>query len=121
MRAASPGGQRGRVLGIIATDNTFHKSDHRGAEVWVGKCIHCNTHLVVGLDGVPISQATIEHIVPRTRGGTNDLENLALACARCNREKGIRHDPRRSDAARAQEVITRLQERRRQRWRDPLR
>ncbi|MBE9116051.1 HNH endonuclease [Lusitaniella coriacea LEGE 07157] len=29
----------------------------------------------------------IEHIIPRDRGGTDDLENLALACFHCNRRK----------------------------------
>ncbi|MEQ8971548.1 MAG: HNH endonuclease signature motif containing protein [Coleofasciculus sp. C1-SOL-03] len=26
----------------------------------------------------------IDHIMPRSLGGTDDLENLALACQRCN-------------------------------------
>lgn len=30
----------------------------------------------------------VEHIVSRQHGGTTDLENLALACGRCNRHKG---------------------------------
>ena len=29
----------------------------------------------------------IDHIVPRSRGGTNDPRNLALACAPCNLDK----------------------------------
>lgn len=32
----------------------------------------------------------IEHIVPRRYGGTDDLENLALACPACNLHKGDR-------------------------------
>lgn len=30
---------------------------------------------------------TMEHIVPLSRGGTDDLDNLALACFPCNRRK----------------------------------
>lgn len=30
----------------------------------------------------------VDHIVPRSAGGTNDPENLTAACARCNRAKG---------------------------------
>ena len=30
----------------------------------------------------------IEHIVPRSKGGTDRVSNLALACAPCNRRKG---------------------------------
>jgi hypothetical protein len=29
----------------------------------------------------------VEHVVPRARGGTDDLANLALACHRCNPSK----------------------------------
>ncbi|HRW06739.1 MAG TPA: HNH endonuclease signature motif containing protein [Caldilineaceae bacterium] len=29
----------------------------------------------------------VEHIVPVSRGGTDDLENLALACSGCNSRK----------------------------------
>lgn len=29
-----------------------------------------------------------DHIVPLSRGGTNDLDNLATACVTCNRSKG---------------------------------
>lgn len=30
----------------------------------------------------------IDHVVPLSRGGTEDLRNLALSCAECNLEKG---------------------------------
>jgi hypothetical protein len=30
----------------------------------------------------------VEHIVPRAKGGRNDVGNLCLACPRCNRYKG---------------------------------
>lgn len=33
-------------------------------------------------------QATREHVIPRSRGGTDDWENLAMACARHNRKRG---------------------------------
>ena len=36
--------------------------------------------------------ATIEHILPRTLGGDNDLRNLGVAHRRCNGEKGRRWD-----------------------------
>jgi 5-methylcytosine-specific restriction endonuclease McrA len=109
--------KRRRVLDIIATDTTFVRADFRGREVWLGKCLHCNAHLMVDLSGEPISRATIEHIVPRVHGGTDALENLGLACARCNQGKGSRHDPRYLKDERAQKLVARLQERRRERWR----
>jgi 5-methylcytosine-specific restriction endonuclease McrA len=37
---------------------------------------------------VPRDSITIDHIVPLSKGGLDVAENLALACERCNREKG---------------------------------
>ena len=111
--------KRRKVLDIIATDATFERSEFRGREVWLGKCLHCNTYLMVDLQGEPISRATIEHIIPQAHGGTEELENLGLACARCNQGKGSRHDHRYHKDARAQELVQRLLARRRERWRDP--
>lgn len=104
------------LLEILATDSTFERLDD-GA--WEGRCLHCNARLRVAADGAAISRVTIEHIVPRSAGGTNALDNLALACAGCNHEKGRRHDARGLGDARAAEVITALLEKRRARWRDP--
>lgn len=30
---------------------------------------------------------TIDHVIPQVRGGSDDVENLALACFNCNRKK----------------------------------
>jgi 5-methylcytosine-specific restriction endonuclease McrA len=34
--------------------------------------------------------ATLDHIVPRARGGADGPENLTLSCKRCNQAKGCR-------------------------------
>jgi 5-methylcytosine-specific restriction endonuclease McrA len=36
------------------------------------------------------SQLTIDHVVPRYRGGKHSWENLVAACPQCNRRKGGR-------------------------------
>jgi hypothetical protein len=33
---------------------------------------------------------TVEHLVPRTRGGRTSPENLTVACRACNRRRGTR-------------------------------
>ena len=50
-------------------------------EKWRRACAYC------GADAVPLQ---IDHIHPRSLGGTNRISNLALACAPCNQRKGNR-------------------------------
>lgn len=109
-----------RVLAVVATDNTYERTVLDGQRVWVGKCIHCNKKLVIADDGTPLGNATIEHIWPRTRGGGNDLPNIALACAGCNREKGKRHDRKAATQSRLPEIVEELRRRRASRWREPV-
>lgn len=108
-----------RILGIVATDRTFAASTLDGAKVWIGKCIHCSAKLVIRDDGRPLGAATIEHIWPQSQGGDDQLANLALACDRCNREKGTRHDHKPSNDPRLAEIVETLRRRRAERWRDP--
>lgn len=32
----------------------------------------------------------VDHVIPRSRGGCDELFNLALACTKCNQRKGAR-------------------------------
>ncbi len=105
------------LLAAAVTDNTFERTLLDGREVWVGKCLHCGSKLVVAHDGRALGEATLEHVWPETQGGTNDVQNLAVACARCNREKGSRHDAK--GGQRLDEVVALLRARRMERWRDP--
>ncbi len=107
-----------RILDIVATDRTFEPVEHGGRPAWEGKCIHCNRRLLVSVRGDLLGTATLEHIVPRTHGGTDELENVALACGPCNHEKGVRHDRQRPDDPGLVAVVNRLRRRRRERWRD---
>jgi 5-methylcytosine-specific restriction endonuclease McrA len=105
------------LLAAAVTDNTFEKTTLDGKLVWVGKCIHCNSKLVVDNNGRAMGEATLEHVWPETQGGTNDVMNLAVACARCNREKGSRHDHK--GGQRLDEIVAVLKARRTERWRNP--
>jgi len=112
------GRTRRRILEIIATDSGFHPVELRDGPGYEGPCIHCQARLLVEHDGSPVGDVTIEHIVPKSRDGTDALENLALACGRCNHQKGVRHDARVA-SARALEVEAALLQRRAQRFRAP--
>jgi len=110
---------RRRLLWCAATDRTFERIELADGPALAGKCLHCGRKLVLRIDGEPVSRATIEHIVPRGHGGGDSLENLGIACARCNHGKGARLDVRRASDPTLQRVIETLRERRRERWRDP--
>jgi 5-methylcytosine-specific restriction endonuclease McrA len=108
------------LLWCAATDRTFTRTQIDGVHALVGKCIHCGRKLALDLSGQPLSRATLEHILPRHHGGTDALENLAIACDRCNAQKGYRHDCRRNDDPRLSRVVETLRARRHERWREPL-
>jgi 5-methylcytosine-specific restriction endonuclease McrA len=50
-------------------------------EKWGRKCAYCSR------TSVPLE---VEHIVPKSRGGSNRVSNLTLSCHKCNQEKGSR-------------------------------
>ncbi|NJL78763.1 MAG: HNH endonuclease [Richelia sp. RM2_1_2] len=37
---------------------------------------------------LPAQNLTLDHLKPKSRGGSNSLENLRLACFRCNKSRG---------------------------------
>ena len=110
---------RTRALLLLAAenDNTFERVTVRGSEYWVGRCIHCQSKVSVPLAAGEPASGTLEHIVPKHHGGSDALENLSVACARCNQGKGKRLDKRKRDDPTLTRVIAALQERRRERQR----
>lgn len=36
----------------------------------------------------------VDHIIPKKLGGTDDFSNLQTLCAKCNRQKSAKIDPR---------------------------
>lgn len=63
--------QRGTLFGYEVKEYLLEKWEHQ--------CAYC------GKEGVPLE---IEHIVPRSRGGSDRVSNLTLACHDCNQRKG---------------------------------
>lgn len=46
-----------------------------------GLCHYCDKPIT-------FEEMTKEHIVPKSKGGTKKLSNMALACIKCNRKRG---------------------------------
>lgn len=53
----------------------------RLAEYWGRQCAYCRDQ---------VERLAIEHIIPKARGGSDDLTNLTLACHSCNSRKGTK-------------------------------
>ena len=46
------------------------------------RCIWCDCQVTPGVD------ASLDHVIPRERSGTNDAHNLVTACITCNSSRG---------------------------------
>lgn len=57
-------------------------------------CFYCGKAL-------GITTRTIDHVIPRSRGGSNRKENLVPACRPCNESKGARTISEYRDSVRA--------------------
>ena len=51
---------------------------------WGWQCAYCDKQL-------SDRDATIDHIIPKHKGGHSTRNNLACACTNCNRAKGSQH------------------------------
>lgn len=54
-----------------------------------GRCVYCGCEVAVRKrQGRRLDDATIDHVIPYARGGTDAWTNLVLACRECNESKG---------------------------------
>lgn len=65
--------QQGELAGYEVREYLFNK--------WERKCAYC------GAENLPLQ---IEHIQPKSQGGSNRISNLCLACETCNIKKGTK-------------------------------
>ena len=81
-------------LGVIYRDDTPKRTDmgvlppyqthkHTLYGMQEGICIGCEVLF-------PFRNFTVDHIVPKARGGTDHIENLQLLCGACNSVKGTK-------------------------------
>lgn len=59
----------------------YREEAHRLYGVQEGICKGCHTHF-------PFRVMEVDHILPKSRGGTDHPDNLQLLCSGCNRSKG---------------------------------
>ena len=73
--------QNAEISGIAYQHGTLHGTEVREyiLEKWGQKCSYCSAK------DTPLE---IEHIVPKSRGGSDCPANLCLACVPCNQRKG---------------------------------
>jgi 5-methylcytosine-specific restriction endonuclease McrA len=51
-------------------------------------CHYCNSHVSRYMsEGDPL-KATVDHIIPVSKKGTSNIDNLVLSCSQCNNMKG---------------------------------
>jgi 5-methylcytosine-specific restriction endonuclease McrA len=69
---------RRRLLDAVIRTKLSESQNHR--------CCYCGRVT----NNIPFSklQATLEHVIPKSRGGTNDYDNLVMACSACNNNRG---------------------------------
>ncbi|MHB8742592.1 MAG: HNH endonuclease [Sulfuricaulis sp.] len=64
-----------------------HRRVARLMERHNGCCVYCLRPVQVGARNQPL-EATMDHIIPASKGGRYSLDNLVLACRECNTARG---------------------------------
>ena len=65
----------------LSPKNARHKFRQCIFESWNWKCAYCDKEL-------DNKTATIDHILPKFKGGHNVKSNMVCSCSKCNRSKG---------------------------------
>ena len=65
----------------LSPKNARHKFRQCIFEAWDWKCAYCDKELNK-------DTATIDHILPKYKGGHNVKSNMICSCSKCNRSKG---------------------------------
>lgn len=54
-------------------------------------CHYCGKPLADSVGGYNEDGISLDHIMPQALGGSDSIDNLVLACRRCNLEKRTKH------------------------------
>ena len=69
--------------GAITIKNWTNKKKFKAKE-GVFYCHYCQCQLA-------FEELTADHVIPRSKGGTNNIENLVPSCKKCNLKKGAKN------------------------------
>ena len=67
------------------------------------RCVYCGRDLLADFDAFMIAEE--DHLVPKSKGGKDEAENIVIACAVCNRLKGNYTPTDEYDSAKRKEYI----------------
>jgi len=68
-----------KIPGAAKKRITLHRKQH-------GRCAICDNGLRLRETG--LEEPTLDHIIPRSKGGSNEIGNLRLVHRRCNEDRG---------------------------------
>lgn len=79
--------------GTSAWLNTARKVLRDAQDNGQTKCVYC-MHTLNYQDRRAFNGAQVDHIIPHSKGGTDDPSNLVVCCRQCNISKGNRAAPK---------------------------
>ena len=92
-KIAGKGYQQGTLMGYEIKEYLLEK--------WGRRCAYCDSNKMLRYE--------VDHVIPRSRGGSDRISNLVLSCHGCNQEKGnlsidehLAHDPKRLEKIKRQ-------------------
>lgn len=74
--------QRCEKYGVLYTQ--INRPDVFNRDNWT--CVYCGVRVVRSKQYTP-NQATIDHVIPLSKGGTHTIDNVVTACQQCNSVK----------------------------------
>lgn len=66
------------IIDLLSYSKKFSRQERRN--IYEGRCIYCREKF---------NFLTLDHFIPRAKGGRHCMENLVPACLSCNGDKGL--------------------------------